>query len=231
MYAAADITVPASFTAPAGLVKDGGAGTISGADNASSGDPACPNSPAPSVAGVSVPPSGYTQNGGSLVPDGDPPVDDSYSAAQLLADTGIDWDGIVNGGLVVPDYTIPPDSWPSFNSLPSDSWPVIYVDGNHTVGPSDDGRGTLIVRNNLTMNGTFRWEGMILVGGYITSTGYQTIEGATVSGLNILLGETVPFSDIGNGNKVFKYNSCSIIYAATAFGGLSQLPGSWVEIM
>ncbi len=232
IYSDGTIDVPASFTATAGFLKNGTSGTISGQDWATAGNPKCPNSPKPSVAGVKVPPGQYTQYGGSApVPDGDPPVDDAESALEILEKIGIDWDAVTNGGLLNADYTIPPDSWPNFASLPADEWPVIYVDGNMSVSPSESGRGMLIVRDNLAMNGTFQWDGAILVGGYITSNGYQIVEGATLSGLNVALGETVPSTDIGNGNKVFKYHSCNLKQASqAAFGGLSPVPGTWSEV-
>jgi hypothetical protein len=233
VYSDGSIDVPASFTAPAGLLKNGSTGTISGQDWATAGDPNCPDSPKSDIAGVKVPPSGYSQaGGGDLVPTGDPPVDDGATAEEILQDMGIDWESVTTGGLVAPDYTIPPDTWPSFASLPADEWPVIYVDGNASVSPSNSGRGTLIVTGNLEMNGTFTWDGAVLVGGYITSNGYQIVQGATVSGLNMLLGESVPSTDIGNGNKVFKYHSCYLKQATqAAFGGLAAVPGTWSEVI
>lgn len=233
IYSDGTINVPASFTAASGFLKNGTAGTISGQDWATAGDPKCPNSPKSAVAGVKVPPGQYTQLGGSTpVPDGDPPVDDAESAVEMLEEIGIDWDAVVNGGLLNADYTIPPDSWPNFASIPADEWPVIYVDGNITVSPSETGRGMLIVKGNLAMNGSFQWDGAILVGGYITSNGYQVVEGATLSGLNVALGESVPSTDIGNGNKVFKYHSCNLKQASqAAFGGLSPVPGTWSETL
>jgi hypothetical protein len=230
IFSDGSIAVPASFTSAAGFIKSGDAGVISGQDWATSGNPKCPKSPKPAVAGVKVPPSGYSQSGGIPVPDGDPPIDEGQTGEEMLKSMGLDWDGVVNGGLIGPDYTVPPDSWPNFATLPADEWPVIYVEDNIALSPSNTGRGTLIVRNNLTMNGSFNWDGAILVGGYITSNGYQTVEGATVAGLNILLGETVAATDIGNGNKVFKYHSCKLKQATqAAFGGLSEMPGTWSE--
>jgi len=230
IFSDGSIAVPASFTSAAGFVKSGDAGIISGQDWASAGNPKCPNSPKPAVAGVKVPPSGYSQSGGAPVPDGDPPIEEGQTGEEMLNSMGLDWDGVVNGGLISPDYTVPPDNWPNFGSLPADEWPVIYVDGNISVSPSNTGRGTLIVRDNLTMSGSFNWDGAILVGGYITSNGYQTVEGATVAGLNILLGEAPAATDIGNGNKVFKYHSCKLKQATqAAFGGLSEMPGTWSE--
>jgi hypothetical protein len=80
------------------------------------------------------------------------------------------------------------------------------------------------------MNGDFSWNGLVLVGGYLTSNGFQTVEGATITGLNELLGESTPSSDLGNGNKAFRYQSCYLTMASrAAFGGLSEVPGSWFE--
>ncbi len=230
IYSDGSIAVPASFTSAAGFIKNGEDGIISGQDWASAGDPNCPNSPMPAVAGVKVPPSGYVQSGGELVPDGDPPIEDDQTGEEMLESMGLDWEGIVNGDLISPDYTVPPDNWPNYGSIPADEWPVIYVAGSITLSPSNTGRGTLIVRENLIMGGSFSWDGAILVGGYITSNGYQTVEGATVAGLNILLGETPSATDIGNGDKVFKYDSCKLMQATSAaFGGLSEMPGTWSE--
>jgi hypothetical protein len=232
IYSDGSIVAKASLAAGKGLLKTGNAGTISGVDRATSGNPNCPDSPKPDVAGVAVPPSGYVQSGGggSLVPDGSPDVLEAPSTLELLQSTGVPWDEIVNGGLLVPDYTIPGDSWPNFASLPADEWPLIYVEGDVAVGPGDSGRGTLIVRQDLEMNGAFEWDGLVLVGGYLTSNGFQTVEGATITGLNELLGETVPSSDLGNGNKKFHYHSCKMKMAMkNAFGGLSEVPGSWAE--
>ncbi len=230
IFSDGSIKVPASFTSASGLLKTGTAGTISGLDYASAGDPNCPDSPAPAVAGVKVPPSGYYQDGGVPVPDGDPPIDETQPADQMLAEIGIDWHSIVSGDLIAPDYTIPPDMWPNFGALGADEWPVILVDGNGAVSPSNSGRGTIIVTGNLAMNGSFSWDGAILVGGYITSNGFQTVEGATVAGLNVMLGENPAATDIGNGNKDFKYDSCKLKHATqAAFGGLSEMPGTWSE--
>ena len=230
LFSAGSVVATASFASGSGLLKNGGTGTISGVDLATAGDPNCPNSPAPTVAGVAVPPGGYVQNGGTLIPDGTPDIYEAPSSLELLQSTGVPWNKIVNQGLLAPDYTIPPDNWPDFDAMGSDEWPVIYVKNNIEVTPTESGRGTLIVRNNLTMNGSFEWDGLVLVGGYVTSNGYQTVSGATITGLNELIGETTPASDLGNGNKKFLYDSCKLTYASkAAFGGLSEVPGSWFE--
>jgi Tfp pilus assembly protein PilX len=227
------ITTKAALASGTGLLKNGNTGTISGQDLASPGDPLCPASPGADVAGVSVPPDGYSQSGGGEpVPTGDPAIDDSQTAEELLEGTGVPWEDLHDNGGDIADYRVPPDEWPDFDALDDDEWPVIYVDDNLELAPEDSGRGTIIVTGNLAMNGTFEWDGIILAGGYMTSNGYQTITGATITGLNILLGESVPTSDIGNGTKKFLYNSCYVAAASETLmggGGMALVPGSWTE--
>jgi len=228
-----NLTVTAALASGTGLLKNGDSGTISGNDTADAGDLACPDSPGASVAGIAVPPGGYTQSGGTSVPDGEPDIDESAEDGHdLLEGTGIDWESVSQGSDAT--YTVPPDAWPDFDAIPEDEWPVVFVDGDLNVSPDYSGRGTIIVTGNLEMDGSFEWDGVLLVGGYMTSNGYQTIEGAVVTGLNILLGESVPTSDIGNGNKNFLYNSCWLKRASESWdgsvtAGLALVPGSWSE--
>jgi len=230
----AAVTATAAIASGTGLHKNGSSGTISGHDHASPFDPKCSGTAGPSVAGVAVPPGGYSQNGKKQVPEGDPDIEEGGSGEELLEATNVDWENLSDGGGGMADYTIPPDSWPDFDALPADEWPVIFVEGNLSLGPNDDGRGTIIATGNVTMSGSFEWDGLMLVGGYLTSNGNQTVEGAMITGLNILLGESVPTTDIGNGNKSFLYNSCYVNSAVTglsagAGGGLALVPGSWHE--
>jgi hypothetical protein len=53
-----------------------------------------------------------------------------------------------------------------------------------------------------------------------------------ITGLNILLGESVGTSDIGNGTKQFLFNSCYVKLASSGLatgGGMVLIPGSWDE--
>lgn len=216
-WSVGSMNVQAGWTSLTGLTKNGGSGTLSGTD-------ACGDSTA--KAGVGVPASpGYSQNGGSSVPSGSPPILNLGTQAQAMDAVNIDWNGIVNGGAITPTYTLPPDAWPSF---PTGSWPVIYVDqANYTL--PGNGRGTLIVRGNLTISGARSWDGIILVGGTLTSNGNNTVQGAVISGLNVMLGETVGVSDVGNGTKTYGYNSCNVASALANFSGLQTVPNAWVD--
>lgn len=222
------VTVTAALASGSGLHKNGDSGEISGDDQASLTDPDCPQLPGADVAGVTVPVDGYTQDGGGTVPDS---IDYEPTGEEVVNGTGVDWAELSETG-GSPDYTVPPDEWPDFDALPEDEWPVIFIDGNAEVAPEHSGRGTIVVSENLTMSGSFEWDGLILVGGYMTSNGYQTVTGGMITGLNILLGETVPTSDIGNGNKKFLYNSCYVKLASEELlggSGMAMVPGSWTE--
>ncbi len=226
MFAPVEVEFPAAIAAVQGIEKQGGSGEINGYDHADEDDCEIPvDDP---VAGVLVPPGGYTQNGGSSVPEGDPDIWELDEAA-LMALFHLDWEGIVNGGLF-PNYTVPLDDGPDFGALPPDDWPIVQVTGDIAVYPGHSGRGTLVVNGDLTMNGSFWWNGIMLVGGGLTSNGNQTIEGAVVTGLNVLLGQTVGESNLANGMKKFRYNSCNVLSAKeAAFGGLIEIPGTWTE--
>ena len=201
----------AAWTSLTGLKKNGGAGTISGSDNCSALGP---------VAGVAVPAApGYQQNGGSSVPSGAPNILDMGTQAEANALIKIDWAGIVGGKSLVPDIVLPSGSWPSFSN--SNYWPVIYVNQSGSWSLPGNGRGLLIVRNDMTISGSLQWDGIVLVGGTLTSNGTNSVHGAVVTGLNVLIGENPGVSDIGNGTKTYRYDSCNVAEAGRRFAGLA----------
>ena len=209
----------AAWTSLSGLAKSGGSGIVSGVD-------AC--GAAAAVGGVAVPTlPGYVQSGGSSVPSGSPNIVDMGTQANANAMIPVNWAGIVNGSALTPDLTIPGSSWPSF-AVPSYE-PVIYVNQASEWTLPGDGRGVLIVRNDMQLSGSQKWDGIILVGGRMTSSGNNTIGGAVVTGLNLLLGEIVLPSDLGSGTKTFTYNSCKVGAAAARFAGLAPLRNTTID--
>jgi hypothetical protein len=219
-YQFASLEVKSAWTAMGGLVKNGGTGTLSGSDGCGA---------APAVAGVAVPNTpNYTQSGGTSVPAGSPPVLDMGTATQTVAGVPLDWNGIVNGGALQADIEYPGGSWPTTaNWSDVNFWPVIRVNGDFSL-PAD-GRGTLVVTGNLTMSGSVSWRGIILVGGALTSNGNNTVSGAVISGLNTKLGMAVPVSDVGNGTKTFRYNSCDVASASNGLTGLVPYKNASVD--
>jgi hypothetical protein len=214
------MNVLAAWTSLTGLTKNGGSGTLSGVDNCGR---------AATVAGVGVPNTpGYSQNGGSSVPNGSPHILNMGTQVAAANAVGIDWPNILNGASLTPDVTIPSGSWPSSSSF-STSWPVIFIDQAGTYSLPSDGRGTLVVRNNLTISGSRQWEGIILVGGTLTANGNNTVRGAVVTGLNVQLGQNPGVSDVGNGTKTYRYDSCNVDSAATRFSGLHAYRNTTVD--
>ncbi|HUF13754.1 MAG TPA: hypothetical protein VMN78_11685, partial [Longimicrobiales bacterium] len=109
----------------------------------------------------------------------------------------------------------------------SNYWPIIMVTGNYSIPTS--GRGTLIVTGDLTVNGSTKWDGILLVGGTAEADGNNTVRGTIISALNTKLGMTVGVSDVGNGTKTYVYNSCNIANALARFGTLVPMQNTWVD--
>jgi hypothetical protein len=235
-YRTVNLTVRASMTGLNGIEKNGSSGIISGHD-------ACGQKP--SLPAVAVPRDpGIDGNGqwensleGSIKADtiGNTP-------AEAAEQVGIDWDGIVNHNAITPDYDLPASgagfptqAWYEANPT---RWPVIIV-RNGPENPTNFalpnyGRGTLIIFGNFTLSGSHGgWEGIVLVGGHLTSNGANEVNGATITGLNVKLGYTVANNDVNelNGTKKYLYNSCAVANALNASGGavLRPISATWAN--
>ena len=227
MYAkwnSATMKVTAAWVSLSGLVKNG-AGTIDGTDYCGV---------APAVAGAQVDKGDFVNNGNASVFGGNPPVDTSKTFTQLKASSQIDWNSIVNGNAIPADITIPGNTFPSAATFDADTtyWPVIRV---HTNGYSlpNKGRGLIIADSDFTISGTNMWSGIVMVGGQLTSNGNNTTFGATLSGLNFLIGGTPSASTVddatANGQKTYVYDSCSVSQATTSLRKYSAIANSWMD--
>jgi len=212
----------AAFTSLNGITNNGSVpGSqvgIMGSDGCWSGD----------RAGVVVPPGGFTGTGES--PEGSPDVDASMTADSIGRAIGVDWTAIKLHDAIPADYTIPPSGWPSPSAF--NNWPVIRIRGNYTM--VGDGRGLLIVDGDLTIPSNYDWDGIILVGGRLTTTGTGTITGAIVTGLNRVLPGAPP--DIGAGDNdlntyrtKIRYNSCRVERAAQRLDVYFALINTWMD--
>ena len=242
IHKAAGFSVNAAITAPAGLLKNGSSGDVDGHDHATIGSG--PVAGTEDVAGLQVPPGGFSQNGngngtgkgggGGGAPgfDGVPAIDSTQAALQMMLDLGIDWPGMLDGSFAQADYVVSTDGYPNFSTdIASDEWPMILYDTpGPALGPSETGRGTLVIPGDVTMDGSFTWDGLILIGGEFTSNGNQTIEGAVIAGLNVLAGGTPTTVELGNGNWTAHYNSCNVLNALKGVGWPVEEPHTWVEI-
>jgi len=214
------MNVPGAWTSLSGINKNGGSGEMNGVDECGM---------LPAVGGVAVPTiPGYTQFGGTSIPAGNPPIKDLGPQPGSNDSARVDWAGVLSGSSLVPTITVPPSTFPSSAAFADTSfWPIIKVNGDLSL-PAN-GRGVLIVSGNFTINGGQAWDGVLLVGGTVTSNGSNTIRGAIVSGLNQQLGMVVPVSDIANGTKIFRYNSCLVQRALRPMSGLVPLDNAWAD--
>jgi hypothetical protein len=217
LWEPAPMQVLAGWTALSGIQQNGGAGTLGGID-------VCGQ--ASTIAGVAVPYNpGYT---GKTIAVGDPPVDSIVDG-----EVDIDWNAIINLNSIEPTITIPGQSWPTaaleaaYADSNSTYYPIIRINSPDYALPSS-GKGMIIATGHITLNGSNGWKGVVLVGGDITSNGTNQVQGATVSGLNELLGTYVP-SSTANGTKQYLYNSCEVAKATTTMGALVTLRNTWVD--
>lgn len=219
----ATIQVKAAWLSLSGLNKNG-TGVISGVDQCGA---------QPDVAGVMVPKGDLHIQGNSFHPDGSPPVDTTKTFNQLKPTVNIDWASIITDAIPA-DITIPGQSFPPASAFDNDPnyWPVIRVKTNGLSLPNR-GRGTIIADSNFVITGSNMWDGIVLVGGELTSNGNNTTAGATLSGLNFLIGGTPSNSSIddatANGQKTYVYNSCNVEQATSRLRRYAAIPNSWVD--
>lgn len=205
------------FTSLSGITKNGGSGALSGVDNCGA---------QAAIPGVAVPNGGYI--GDVTVINGNPddtPVGMGTGGVGGTAkdQVNIDWAGIIAGTYLPAAYVYP--SWPTSTQM--NAWPVTRVNGD--VALPSNGKGILIVTGNLTISGGLQWDGLVLVGGTITSNGNNTFYGATVSGLNVKIGVAVLPSTIANGNKTYQYDSCSLLRALGKVGSIQRVRNGWTD--
>jgi hypothetical protein len=162
------------------------------------------------------------------IPAGNPPIRDLGPQPASNDSARIDWAGVLSGASLTPTLTVPPSTFPGPAAFADTSyWPIIKVTGDLALPNS--GRGILIVSGNFAISGGTVWDGLLLVGGTLTSNGGNSINGATISGLNLQLGQVVPASAIANGEKYFRYNSCILARALRPFAGLVPLDNAWAD--
>ena len=222
------LNVLAGWTSLTGIRKNGvNPNSMVGIDQ-NPGGTTCPANVG-TVAAIAVPNTpGFMGDMTNLT--GTPQVKYLGDAASAQGAVDIDWAAIYNMTAdITYDLIIPTGLWPTATMWANpDYWPTIRINGDYTI--TSAGRGTLIVTGNLNMNGVgAKWEGVVLIGGVLTSNGDAGVNGATVTGLNTMLGMSVPISDIGNGQKSYKFNSCNTARALRQQAKLRPLPNTWMD--
>lgn len=228
--------VHSAWTSLSGLRKDGEAGGISGYDT-------CTGTVLP---GVAVPDSMFRGKTGPV--SGEPPIEYMGSQQEMKDKIHVDWEGITNPAspsispthiICVPGSNAYDPNWGPCGNWPSQAefdggWPVVVVNGSKkglgdAVNSLKYGRGTLIVTGDFDLNGGDSWDGIVLVGGAMHDNGTGAVQGAVITGLNVLKGWTVAESSRAHGTKTYTYNSCNVAEAAGAVARIAPLVNTWVD--
>jgi hypothetical protein len=220
--------VRSAWTSLTGLDKNGSAGLISGVDQCGE---------MPSIAGTMVGKGDLEYSGSTKWAQGDPPIDTSMTADSLAKTMQIDWNSIINGDAMPADFTVPQDQFPSQAWFDADTsrWPVIRVTTNGYSLPNR-GRGIIIAEGDFVISGSDMWDGVILVGGKLISNGSNTVAGATISGLNVLLPGGADPGDsqlddgsTADGQKIYQYSSCKVARATKSLQRYRVLANTWAD--
>ena len=224
----ATVNVQGAWFALSGLRKNGNAGRIDGTDNCSAAN----GGGKPTLAGAVVPSGG--QFSGDVTPFiGSPPIDTSKTFTGMRDSAKLDWGGIIAGS-ITPDFDVPSVAFPNaswFSNNP-DSWPIIRIRRPRDYTLPNAGRGMIIVDSNFTISGSNMWDGIVLVGGALTSNGNNTTSGATFAGLNYLLGGSPAASSDdsdANGQKTYVYNSCNVSKASKGLQAYKTLTNTYFD--
>jgi len=193
-----------------GVTHTGSPGVFDGNDAQKAGVMAYPDP----VAGLALPTGTYSAGGSPSNIKGSPNGPPLYlgTPSQAANAAGIDWQGIVNGTAVTPDYTLA-----NCSSLPSTpSYPIVYVTGDCVISGAVAFAGTLVVMGNLTMSsgggGDPQLRGIVLVGKTMTLNGSPQGWGTVITGLN-RTSEEMPQPagvDVINGSGQFWFSSSQV---------------------
>jgi hypothetical protein len=219
--------VLSAWTSLTGLNKKGTAGLLSGIDECGEEAP---------LAGTTVGKGDIRYSGNPTWAEGSPAIDTVKTAAELADEMKIDWPGIIYGDAMPADITVPAQAFPPLGWFESDTsrWPIIRITSKDYSLPNW-GRGILIVEGDFTISGSDMWDGVIMVGGKLTSNGNNTVAGATISGLNVLLpgnppASTSEFDDAtANGAKTYVYSSCKVARATKSLQSYRVLANTWAD--
>lgn len=206
----------AAVTAIGGLRKQGTDGLISGHDLATSSD--CPDGGTRSIPGVQTPDSSLWQ-GGSVITDSvgwlDGSVDFEWSGGpeDLSGSVKVDWEGVLQ---LTPDYDVQEAADFPASTAYGASWPIIFVaDSLKLTGVQvPDGHGLIVGLGALDLEDGVGWDGLILVGDRLKTSGSVTIEGGLVTGLNAQLEQATDTTEIAA--ATIRYHSCNLRWAGVA---------------
>jgi hypothetical protein len=148
--------------------------------------------------------------------------------SDIAAETGIDWDAIVNDGALQPDYT---------SLVPNDTtFKTYFIDAGEVDAENFVGTGLLVITGELDTGNSsshdyFVWDGVVLLGGALDADAMDStvINGLLITGLNTLTGASAPTTTFDNNPVHVRYNSCNVRRALKRWRGFRPLPEAWVD--
>ena len=170
---------------------------------------------------------GYTA-GGAAAPTGG--VDSMTTAAKVNDSTHIDWAKLVAGEFT-PDF---------YNQLPAGPYPntnyqTYYypnpAGGNVTI-PANQYRGLLVVNGDVTLSAGAHWDGIIVAGGRLTTAvgpSTYTLHGTIITGLNIVLGQTVNRNMVDRGANFIQFDWCYTRSSMISLSYLVPVKGAYLD--
>jgi type II secretory pathway pseudopilin PulG len=171
----------------------------------------------------------YTTSGLSSTNPDDGPRNNLVTGtrAEIAAETGIDWDAIVNDGALQPDYT---------SLVPNDTtFKTYFIDAGEVDAENFKGTGLLVITGELdtgnsSSHGYFVWDGIVLLGGALDADAMDStvINGLLITGLNTLTGESAPTTVFDNNPVHVRYNSRPIqfVQRQPRAGTMERLPSA-----
>jgi hypothetical protein len=227
-WAAEPPLFPAAITSATGIDAGAANGIISGLHPLSG----CSGRYGGPIAAVAGPASGPISAGPGLALAGVPTVHPLSPGVSLRHATGLSWTDLIAAHGPTRDASIPPDPWPPPPSTSSSRWPVIDLHASPArLSAGNSGRGALIARGDLQLDGGFRWRGLILVGGALRVRGDVRVDGAVVAGLDSTAVST-PGVDLGTGQIDIRFDACAAEAAARVIAPRpAAQPGTWHEEM
>lgn len=180
------------------------------------------------IAGLAVPPGGFDGDTSAL--SGRPPLMSLPLLRTALSASGVDWTNASREEFVEPEHLVSA-AWTSPPASASDAWPVTYAWPSAPVlAETVTGRGTLIVKGDLTITGALQWVGLILVAGSLTVPGRLDVAGAVAVGLDGGGAAAPGLADL-SGSVDIRYDGCAAAGAAARLArGPLRRPGGWFEV-
>lgn len=154
---------------------------------------------------------------------GGPPRERSYGSPGAVMDSlDVRWDVLTSSTFPVEHD----DTWPSFATIPADSFPVIRWNGALSADASRAGRGLLIVNGTLDLDDGFVWDGIVMADRIQSPVVDEdfTIRGTLVTGLDGS-GDPVTIQDDGQ----ILFHSCNVARAGAGLAHFIPLSGTWWE--